>query len=346
MNKIELSGEIGWNVTSQEFKNKLKGMSGDLTVEISSVGGSISQGVEIFNALSAYEGHVTTINTSMAASMASYIMLVGDTVKAYDNAQFMIHNGWTFAWGNHNELRKTADHLEKVSGIIAKKYMEKTGKSEEEVKQLMDDETFFYGSEMQEHGFVDEMISTDKNKDKDSALMSFQASIDKCALDSKSHSKQDGYHTDLAATLATMPSAISAEKIANQTLKDTNMVTQKDLDAVQAKYDALSADNEKVVADLDTANAKVAQINAQLEEEATAINKAEVIAFAGSNRNVISFAKEKEFIKAGATLESVMTFAMDSMENDPEENIENQKEVSAMDKNIADAIAKQNEGAK
>ncbi len=168
---IVIDGEIGWDVTDKEFTNQLKEQKGDVEIEIASGGGSVFQGIRIFNAIKAYDrGEVTVKITSMAASIASYIALAADKVQAYDNAVFMIHNASVLAWGDHRELRKKADIVNGLSGIIAKAYISKTGKSESEVEALMNDETFFYGSEMLDAGFIDEILETESDDTKDQAV--------------------------------------------------------------------------------------------------------------------------------------------------------------------------------
>ena len=101
---IKIDGEIGWDIKAREIKGQLEESTGDITIEISSPGGSVYQGVSIFNAIKQYnKGTVTTVITSLAASMASYIAIAGDTIKAYDNAVYMIHNASVFSWGDHIE---------------------------------------------------------------------------------------------------------------------------------------------------------------------------------------------------------------------------------------------------
>ncbi len=168
--KIEINGDIGWDITAKEIKQQLETMSGDIEVQINSYGGSVFEGVEIYNALKAYnKGAVNVVIQSIGASIASYIAMAGDTIKAYDNTTLMIHNAWNIAIGDHRELRKSADICESLSNIIAKAYASKTKKSLNEIKNLMDEDSYFYGQEMKDNGFVDEIISTDEEKNKDEA---------------------------------------------------------------------------------------------------------------------------------------------------------------------------------
>lgn len=172
MNEILIDGVIGgWDVDSKEIIYQLNQMKGDVLVLINSVGGSVLHGVSIFNALKAYDkGTVTVRITGVAASIASYIALAGDTVEAYDNTTYMIHNASLPVMGDYRALRKGADISEGLTSIIAKAYISKTGMVESEVRELMDEETFYYGAEMEEAGFIDVVISTESDTNRAEAL--------------------------------------------------------------------------------------------------------------------------------------------------------------------------------
>ncbi len=178
---VTISGVIGFDVTPNSVRNQLKNVKEDIIVEIGSPGGFVFDGLEIFNILRDFKGgKVETRLMGLAASMAAVIALAGDKVTAHDNAVFMIHNALNLVIGNHNDMREMADHLEAVSNNLAKVFVRKSGKSLKEIKQLMDDESFFFGEEAKKAGFVDEIIETEAEKDKDSAIMTAMASISSC----------------------------------------------------------------------------------------------------------------------------------------------------------------------
>ena len=172
MDEIVIDGVIGgWEVDSKEVISQLNNMDGDVLITINSVGGSVLHGVSIFNALKAYDkGQITVRISGVAASIASYIALAGDTVEAYDNTTYMIHNASLPVMGDYRALRKGAEISEGLTSIISKAYVSKTGKSDSEVRALMEEESFFYGAEMHEAGFVDVIISTESNGTKAEAL--------------------------------------------------------------------------------------------------------------------------------------------------------------------------------
>ena len=199
MTIIKIDGEIGWTTTARDVKWELSRANGDITVEVSSPGGSVFQGIEIFNALKKYDkGEVTVVITSLAASIASYIALAGDVIKANDNAVYMIHNASVFAWGDHNELRKKADIVAGLSKIISKKYASATGKEESEISKMMDDETFFYGEEMVEAGFVHELVETEDEKDEEGAKALASEAFKSCFKETNQRYKDEDFKEAVA----------------------------------------------------------------------------------------------------------------------------------------------------
>ncbi len=175
---INISGEIGWDVTPDEIKKQLDAAKGkDIEVHITSPGGFVFDGIEIFNAFRDYKKQypkaqmMLTIK-GLAASMASYLAVnpAFDLVAAEDNAVFMIHNAWGGAVGDYREMKKSAEVLEGVSDLLGQAYAKKTGKKKEEIKKAMDDESWYFGNEILESGFVDEIIKSPEKKEKESAL--------------------------------------------------------------------------------------------------------------------------------------------------------------------------------
>ena len=173
MFKILISGEIGWDVTPYSISKQLDEANGkDLDVHIASPGGYVSDGIEIFNMFRDYkrkfpESQSMATIKGVAASMATYLAVnpAFDLIAAEDNAVFMIHNVWGGTVGDYREMLKTAEVFQGFTGIIADAYVRKTGISKDKIKNMMDDESWFFGSEILDSGFVDEIIKTDDTAD-------------------------------------------------------------------------------------------------------------------------------------------------------------------------------------
>ncbi|WP_051624054.1 head maturation protease, ClpP-related [Clostridium akagii] len=135
-----------------DFLNELDGMT-DVNIHINSGGGDVFAGIAIYNILKSNDANKTTYVDGLAASAASIIALAGNTVIIPSSAQFMIHNAWTFAQGNANDFRQTADWLDQIGLSLVNIYMDnaKDGVTEEQIKQMMDDETWMTGEQTSEY---------------------------------------------------------------------------------------------------------------------------------------------------------------------------------------------------
>lgn len=102
--EIFIYGDIGdsWDdesTTAAQFVKDLAGLgSTDITLRINSPGGSVTDGLAIYNALKRHPAKVTTEIDGIAASIASLIAMAGDTVNMASNALFMIHAPGVSAW--------------------------------------------------------------------------------------------------------------------------------------------------------------------------------------------------------------------------------------------------------
>lgn len=136
------------DVTANDFKDELAKHKGkDLDIYINSPGGSVWEAQAIVSMLQRHDGIKTAYIDGLAASAASFIALACDKVIIPENAYLMIHKAWGVSWGNADELRKQAEMLDKVDDGILGIYMKKAKISEDEMKQLVADETWLTGTE-------------------------------------------------------------------------------------------------------------------------------------------------------------------------------------------------------
>lgn len=135
----------------------------DLDVEISSGGGDVIAGNEIYTALRMYKGNVTCMIVGMAASAASYIATARKCVMT-PVGLYMIHNASGSASGDYHALDKGSEILQTVNKAITAAYVEKTSMSQEKILELMDKETWLTADEAVAYGFVDAIIENQENK--------------------------------------------------------------------------------------------------------------------------------------------------------------------------------------
>lgn len=161
MAEISIYDEIGfWGVTAKDFITDLKSISAkDITLFINSPGGSVFDGLAIYNALRQHPSNVTVKVMGVAASAASFIAMAGDKIVMPENAFLMVHNPMGGVFGNAQEMRDWADTLDKIAASLIGIYVARTGKSEEEIKSLLDAETWLTAAEAVDMGFADEMLA-------------------------------------------------------------------------------------------------------------------------------------------------------------------------------------------
>ena len=134
----------------------------ELRVIINSPGGDVQAGQEIYSILKDIKNPVTINVQSMAASAASMVAMAGDTVRMSPVSLLMIHNASTCTSGDYRDMQHTADVLQTVNTAILQAYIAKTGKTEDELREMMDKETWLTANQCLEHGFADEIIKDEK----------------------------------------------------------------------------------------------------------------------------------------------------------------------------------------
>lgn len=161
--EIYIYGNIGdrWDedgVIASEMVRDIAALEADeITLRINSYGGSVTDGLAIYNALKRHPAPVNVQVDGVAISCASYIAMAGDTVTMAKNAQMMIHAPWSMAAGNASALREQADILDRYSKSMASAYADKSGKTYEQALAILTDgkDHWFSADEAVAEGFAD-----------------------------------------------------------------------------------------------------------------------------------------------------------------------------------------------
>lgn len=135
--------------------NQLPTSNEDIDILINSGGGNVASGSEIYTALKSYSGNVNIKVVGVAASAASVIAMAGNHIEMSPTAQMMIHNASTIVAGDNRAMASANDMLTSVNRGIANAYIDKTGKSEQEILDLMNQETWLNAQDAVDLGFAD-----------------------------------------------------------------------------------------------------------------------------------------------------------------------------------------------
>ena len=152
--------EIGdWQgLSAKSLVEELKGISAaEISVHINSPGGSVFDGIAIYNALRQHPATIHVHIDGLAASIASVIAMAGDTVTMAENALMMIHNPFGWVGGEAEDMRRTADMLDKATEAIAMAYAGKSGHTVNDITPLMAEETWMTAVEAKDYGFIDQV---------------------------------------------------------------------------------------------------------------------------------------------------------------------------------------------
>jgi ATP-dependent Clp protease protease subunit len=167
---ISIYGEIGdsiWGgetVSASNFKKDLDALGNVsvLNININSPGGSVFDGLAIYNMLARHAAKKIVTIDGLAASAASFIAMAGDIIIMPKNAFMMIHRASTWAWGNTDDLAKAIELLQSIDKNLVDIYAKRCKKPKKKVKEMLDAETWMDGTEAVEMGFADKLENEKK----------------------------------------------------------------------------------------------------------------------------------------------------------------------------------------
>lgn len=157
-----LESDVSAYLLSKKLE-ELKDVS-EIDVYINSYGGEVAEGLAIYNALKRHKAKVVTHCDGFACSISSVIFMAGDERVMSNTSTLMIHNAWSRVSGNANDFRKEADDLEKITQLSVNAYMSQVNVSEEELKTMMDEETWLMPQEALEYGFATSISGTEESE--------------------------------------------------------------------------------------------------------------------------------------------------------------------------------------
>ncbi|GAL10821.1 prophage Clp protease-like protein [Vibrio astriarenae] len=155
---IDIYDEIGgWGISAKEFANQLKALGNvhEIQLNIHSPGGDVFDGMAIYNLLSSHPATINVRIDGLAASMASVIAMVGDTITMPENSMMMVHKPWGIQGGNAEQMREYAELLDKVENTLLSAYVKKNRPTRWKGISYLEAETWFSAKECVELGFAD-----------------------------------------------------------------------------------------------------------------------------------------------------------------------------------------------
>ena len=164
--EIVIYDEIGrswWGedtVSAKQFLDDLNALGDDvtkITLRVNSPGGDVFDGVAIHNAVKNHKATVTAHVDGIAASAASFIVMAADKIVMPSNSFMLIHGASGISWGNADDMRATADDLDRIDKSLTATYVARAGSTTAKVKALMKEDRLMDAGEAKDWGFTDEV---------------------------------------------------------------------------------------------------------------------------------------------------------------------------------------------
>ncbi|HET6804642.1 MAG TPA: ClpP-like prohead protease/major capsid protein fusion protein [Frateuria sp.] len=166
--ELLIYGDIGdswWgeSVTALSVVQQLQALDASVTqinVRINSYGGSVSDGIAIYNALKRHSARKVVTVDGVAMSSASLIAMAGDEVQMPATSLLMIHAPWGYAQGNAQDMRAMAEVLDTYASAMAGAYSGKSGRGRADMLALLADgqDHYYTGEQAVTEGFADKVI--------------------------------------------------------------------------------------------------------------------------------------------------------------------------------------------
>ena len=155
-----------YDAIGPESLEKVLGIAGsdeDVNVHINSPGGSVYDGLAIYNFLQSSPNNINVSIDGMAGSIASVIAMAGDNIDIHEAGMLMVHNASAMMFGgNKEDLEKQIDILSKIDDVLLNIYTARTKQDKPTMKAFMEAETFFTSKEAKKLGFVTNIIKPKK----------------------------------------------------------------------------------------------------------------------------------------------------------------------------------------
>lgn len=284
MKTIRIDGEIGFEMTADEFQKRLNSLNlkpeEDLNITINSGGGSVFEGYAIYNKLKALPNKKVGKVEGLCASIATLILLGCDHVQMSEVSLFMVHKASTMAQGNSEELSKQVEVLSVIDKTLNSVYSAKTGKTEDEIETLLSQETYLDAKTALKEGWVDEIVDKVLDKSKTAAMLNQMAASIKFINPKNMGVIKDFFKNNFGVDAPQPETVENTEAVVEETTEVTNQeeevveetteteeVKEISLEELNAKVDRLV---EVVDAIVETMSEEAPMEEARIEEQVEA----------------------------------------------------------------------------
>jgi len=244
---------------------------GPVTVRINSDGGSVREGLAIYNMLKDHPHQVTTVVEGGAFSIAAYIALAGDRRIISENGMMMVHGARTETFGNLQQHEQTLEMLKTADAAMRKAFVNTTGKTEDEVVAMMSIDTWLDADQALAEGLVTEI--TNEQPLRVEAFSDYILAKMPPRLVAKLNRKENGMQTKTPASYKQLKAINSDNEFivamleVEATEDEAKEANAKAMEEKAEMADALAEENEELKAQLQAMEEKIAAMEMEPKAE-------------------------------------------------------------------------------
>ena len=136
----------------------------EIQLYLNTPGGSVTDGLAIYDTMQYVKAPVSTICVGMAASMGAVLLGCGAKGKrfALPNSEILLHQVMGGAEGQATEIEITAKQILKIKDKLNQILSKHTGQKLEKIEKDTDRDFYMTAAEAKEYGLIDEIIKTKK----------------------------------------------------------------------------------------------------------------------------------------------------------------------------------------
>ena len=164
----EINDDVANTVVAQMLFLEMEDPDADICLYINSPGGSVTDGMAIFDTMRYVKPKIRTVCLGMAASMGAFLLMAGEPGMrlALPNSEVMIHQPSGGARGQATDIRIHAENILRTKAKLNQILAENTGKPVEEVERDTERDNFMSAEEAKAYGLIDAVITKPQTKER------------------------------------------------------------------------------------------------------------------------------------------------------------------------------------
>ena len=156
----EVNEQMANSIVAQLLFLEMEDPDAEISMYINSPGGSVTDGMAIYDTMRYIKSKVRTVCLGMAASMGAFLLMAGEPGMrmALPNSEIMIHQPSGGAHGQATDVQLHAQWLLRTKNKMNTLMSEMTGQPLEKVQQDVERDYFMTAKEALEYGIVDQIF--------------------------------------------------------------------------------------------------------------------------------------------------------------------------------------------